>query len=182
MSVNNFTYNETKGVIFDYEDCALGHIISADFALKHGLSRVMELRYGIRAELKRLYGKGNWQGVGHCLISNNGHILNLVVKDKYWMKTSYDRMEEALWDCRKVMEQYGIKKLVIPRIGTGMDELEWSKIHDIIFKVFCTTNLDIRVVYIDEYIDGAVIDADMEKHNFGKDRKNIDGNLEKKYY
>lgn len=180
--LNNFIYNETEGIIFDYENkYALGQCISADFDFKAGLAKVYDARYGVRASLQEIYGKGNWQSKGHCLVSNGGNIFNFVVKDKYWMKTTYDRLEEAFEDCRRQMKAFGVTGLAIPRLGNGMDELEWQKVHDIIFRVFDGSNLEIRVVYINEYIDGAIVDADMEKNNYKK-RDTINGETGKKYY
>ena len=55
-------------------------------------------------------------------------------------------------------------------------------VKQIIVNMFMGTDFDIRIVYLDEFIKGEIIDPDMEKLNFGKDRKHIDGNLEHKYY
>ena len=97
------------------------------------------------------------------------------------MKTTYDRLREAFVECRDLMLACGVTRLAIPRVGNGMDELEWVKVHDIIFEVFDSTDLEVRVVYVNEYIDGDIIDADMEKNNYKK-RRTIDGETAKKYF
>ena len=83
---------------------------------------------------------------------------------------------------KEIAEEKGIWKIAMPRIGYGYDGLEWQDIKDEIMDMFAGTDFDIRIVYLEEYLQGSIIDPDMERMNFGKDRKHIDGNLEKKYY
>jgi hypothetical protein len=70
----------------------------------------------------------------------------------------------------------------MPRIGCGLDKLNWQDVKDIIIDVYGGSDHDLRIVYLKEYYKGSIIDPDMERINFGKDSKHIDGNLEKKYF
>lgn len=181
-----FRYNETPNNLFVYEkEYALAHCISADFSLGIGIARSFNARYGTRADLKSIYGSNVlrfWQGHGFCLISNDGHVFNLVVKGYENQRATYETVREALVDMREAALKAGIKKIAMPRIGCGTEELDWNKVHDIIFEVFDPTDLEIRVAYLDEFISGKVLDPDVEKQAYGKDRQNIDGNTSKKYF
>lgn len=175
--------NETPGNLFDYEnDYALAHCISADFALKTGIAKAFQDRYSTRDELMRLFPHRQWTGKGYCLLTNNEKVFNLVVKGAYFEKPSLITVKAALAHMKEIAEEKGIWKIAMPRIGYGYDGLEWQDIKDEIMDMFAGTDFDIRIVYLEEYLQGSIIDPDMEKMNFGKDRKHIDGNLEKKYY
>ena len=174
--------NETPGNLFDYEnDYALAHCISADFALGAGIAKYFQSRYGTRDELRQRFPH-MWNGHGYCLLTNNDHVFNLVTKHRYFEKPTLNTMREALIHMRIIAEERGIHKIAMPRIGCGLDRLQWQDVKDILMEVYGGSDLDIRVVYLNEYLDGKILDPDTEKINFGKDRQHIDGNLEKKYF
>jgi O-acetyl-ADP-ribose deacetylase (regulator of RNase III) len=175
--------NETPGNLFDYEnDYALAHCISADFALGAGIAKYFQARYGTRDELRQTCFPHVWNGHGYCLLTNNDHVFNLVTKNRYFEKPTLNTMREALIHMRIIAEERGIHKIAMPRIGCGLDRLQWQDVKDILMEVYGGSDLDIRVVYLNEYLDGKILDPDTEKINFGKDRQHIDGNLEKKYF
>ncbi len=174
--------NETPGNLFDYDkEYALAHCISADFALGAGIAKLFQARYSTRDELRQRFPH-HWTGQGYCLVTNNNHVFNLVTKNRYFEKPTLRTVEAALAHMKEIAEQEGIYKIAMPRIGCGLDKLDWQDVKQIIINMFMGTDFDIRIVYLDEYIKGRILDPDMEKVNFGKDRKHIDGNLEHKYY
>ena len=173
--------NETPGNIFDYEkECALAHWIGASSRFDVGLSQFFQKRYHTYDDIKEHHVM-DWQGKGYCILSNNGHVFNLVVKDKQYEVPTLRNVEFALAHMKEIAEEQNIMKIVLPRIGDASG-ITWFEVKNIIINIFMGTNFDIRVVYLDEYIQGKIIDGDIEKYNFGKDRKHIDGNLEKKYF
>jgi hypothetical protein len=170
--------NETPGNIFDYENSyALVNYISADFAFDAGLPKLFQARYSTRDDLRQRFPHYNWDGHGHCLCTNNLHVLNLVTKNRYFEKSTLVAIEEALLQMKEFCEIVDIYKIAMPRIGEN-----WQDVKDIIMNIFMGTNFDIRIVYLNEYYDGHILEPDLELQNFGKDREHIDGNVEKKYY
>lgn len=89
---------------------------------------------------------------GDCLVSNTTGWraeLNLVTKEKYWQKPTYETIRMALEDaeflcCEGTMNDENVK-LAMPRIGCGLDKLEWSKVKAIIAEVFVDTDVEILV-------------------------------------
>lgn len=180
---NMNTLNETPGNLFDYEgECALAHCISADFAFDAGVGQFFQSRYSTRDDLRRRFPHYQWQGHGDCLISNDGNVINLVTKNKVYEKPTLANMREALVSMREVCLERGITKIAMPRIGSGIDGLDWQEVKNIIVDVFMGFEINIRIVYLEDWFNGRILDPDLEKQNFGKDRKNIDGNTSKKYY
>lgn len=171
--------NETPGNLFDYEkDCALAISIGADFNFYGSLTKFFQARYGTRDELRQRFPQYQWNGKGYCLVTNNNHVFNLITKSRYFEKPTLANLREALVSMRDICLTRGITKIAMPRYR----EIEWQEVKDIIVDVFMGFELDIRIVYLDEYIHGRIMNPDLEKQNFGKDRKSIDGNTSKKYY
>lgn len=134
-------------------DHILVHCISADFAMGAGIAKEFTRR-GVKARLIEKF-----QGlieIGDCLITaTTGWQLefNLVTKKKYWQKPTYNSLKAALINAKlyslmvadKGVEKPKPVKLAMPRIGCGLDRLEWSKVKVIIEEVFADTDIEILV-------------------------------------
>ena len=46
---------------------------------------------------------------------------------------------------RKHCEEHDVKMLAMPRIGCGLDKLEWSKVKEMIIHTFKNTNTEVTV-------------------------------------
>lgn len=129
-------------------DYILVHCISADLAMGAGIAKEFTKR-GVKAQLQRKYHKVE---VGDCLVSHATDWdveLSLVTKEKYWQKPTYKTMKMALEDakflcCEGIMSDENVK-FAMPRIGCGLDKLEWSKVKAIIEEVFADTDVEILV-------------------------------------
>lgn len=129
-------------------DYILVHCISADLAMGAGIAKEFARR-GVKAQLQRDYQDIE---VGDCLVSDTTGWraeLNLVTKEKYWQKPTYGTMRMALEDTKslyeEIMSYIETVKLAMPRIGCGLDKLEWSKVKTIIEEVFADTDVEILV-------------------------------------
>lgn len=162
-----FIYNEVRGKLYEYEDeYALAQWVSADFKYQAGGAEVMESRYGTTEQLKEFYPNMLWPNFGHCLPTNDGKVFNLVVCRNYWDTPNYKSVREALQALVVAAESKGVTKVALPRVK-GLD---WSKVHDIIFDVCNVDWLEIKVVYEEEYINGKIIEPDVERIKFERER------------
>ena len=57
-------------------------------------------------------------------------------------------LHKALEDMRRQCEEYGIKKLAMPKIGCGLDRLSWDEVESIIFDVFNDCDIEIVICYL----------------------------------
>lgn len=175
----NFSYNEVAGSIFNYiDDYTLVHCIGADFALNYGLGQFFQARYSTRDELRQAFPHYQWQGKGDCLLTNENKVANLVIKRVSAEKASREYIVESLLKLRDLCEKNGIKKIAMTRICTGYDGYEWQEIHDIIIDIFQSAYIEIKVVYLQEYLDLTVLDGDADALEF----KNRQSDLSKKYF
>lgn len=166
-----FKYNEKPGNIFEYEqEYDLVICADSDFNLDKRMS-IFNKRYKIDAGN---CPHGAWNGVGYC--TQFPHIFMLIVEFRWIDDINLDRLREALYDMREKVLAQGVRKLVMPRWKLGN---EWGEVKDILFEVFGNYDIEILAVYPPQE-EGLLIimDPDLEKQNFGKDRKE----LSKKYY
>ena len=147
-------YREIEGDLFTApKDNILVHCISADHAMGAGIAkRFTEMGIKKAIEDKDII----WNGTGYSIFASCDSCpwltCNLVTKEKYWGKPTYQTLRQALEDLKKglkVLEQY-YNKIAMPQIGCGLDRLEYNKVSEIIKEVFADTNVEITVYNFDK--------------------------------
>lgn len=142
-------YREEKQDLFTVDESyALAHCISADFALGAGIAVEFNQRFNMK---KKLYEKRPdcWKYMqsqnisGMCIVVDN--VLNLVTKERYWHKPTYDSLECSLKSMRAACRHYEIHKVAMPTIGCGLDKLQWEKVSKLIREVFEFDDIEILV-------------------------------------
>ncbi len=146
------TFTEERGDLFAEEimsgGYALCHCISADFALGAGIAKIFA-KMGVKKELSAKFPK-QWQGRGYCLMTEtNGVVVgNLVTKERFFHKPTLETLWQSLEDLRGQALEAKIQRLAMPKIGCGLDKLEWIDVRGIIQDVFAGTDITILVRYI----------------------------------
>ena len=138
-------YNESPGDIFGVVDLsyAFAHCISRDCKMGAGIAKTFNGRY---PGLKSHCLNSNPQvGVAILYEYNGRYIFNLVTKTVYYSKPSYSTMRRALQSMKSYCNDYEIKKIAMPRIGSGLDKLSWRQVRFIIREVFRDTEIEILV-------------------------------------
>lgn len=130
------------------EDYYLAHCISADFGMGKGIVVEFNKRYDMKNRLMTKYPTylSKWQKeniLGDCILE--GNTFNLITKERYWNKPTYDSLETALVIMGLICLEKGIKKIAMPTIGAGLDRLDWDRVKEIIQIVFRNTDVEILV-------------------------------------
>lgn len=115
------------------------HCISFDCKMGAGIAVPMRKKF----KLGSLYKIVNQYPV--CVFHNK--VYNLITKEKYWYKPTYESMEGALESMRVHAIQHDIKYIVMPKIGSGLDRLSWPKVRDMVKEIFKNTDIEILVCY-----------------------------------
>lgn len=141
-------FSEQRGDLFDsdiLENYALCHCISSDFALGAGIAKAFA-QMGVKKQLCEEYQK-NWAGRGYCLMTKtNGVVVgNLVTKERYFHKPTLETLRQALEDFREQIIEMNVNKIAMPKIGCGLDKLDWAEVKNVIREVFETTDFEILV-------------------------------------
>ena len=127
-----------QGDIFDVpRGTYIAHGISGDFSLGAGLAKKIDERYNMRYKLFLKYpfdpGKNNGY-VGKALLIDD--VFNLVDKSHYKQKLDLTDLMAALEDMKAQCIDLGVKKIAMPKIGTGHDHMNWVDVLDIIEDTF----------------------------------------------
>lgn len=152
------TITEVKQDLFTVpKDYTLVHCVSADFAMGAGIAKEFTKRgvkdYLLTDSITLIPEK---ERVGTCVVSfETGWVaeFNLITKEKYWHKPTYDTLRKSLLSAKEVIvsldDRYGeLVKLAMPKIGCGLDKLSWDKVKAIIEEVFADTNIEILMCSI----------------------------------
>jgi len=123
-----------------------------DFALAHCVAQDFQRGSGIAGKFKEEFkGVGELLDqnvtVGGCahLQRNNRYIFYLVTKEVSNGKPTYDTLRASLRTMKLKCLKLGVKKLAIPRIGCGLDKLDWSRVRSSIIEIFQDTGIEIHV-------------------------------------
>ena len=141
-----FAEHYTKG-----ED-VYAHCISSDFALGAGIAKIFREKFPIFVERKqemiRKFPKAKLSGL--FSVASNGYIIvNLVTKKNYWDKPTYETMETSLRSLRQyLMQRPHIKRVLMPRIGCGLDRLNWSRVRVMIENILENVDVEVKVFYL----------------------------------
>lgn len=121
---------------FDKNEYIIVHCISNDWALGAGIALQLKKAFYIR--------KPNYEtSVGTCVFSPN-FVANLITKSHYYKKPTYSSLEGSFISLSKQLQEPKI--LIMPKIGCGLDKLDWSKVSELIEKYLKT--YDVRVCII----------------------------------
>lgn len=135
---------EIKGSLFDApSEFYIAHCISADFALGAGIAKAFRDKLGMKNKLLQEYQQYNVNNIGKALLIDN--CFNLITKELYFHKPTYNSLTSALLDMKKQCAENNITKLAMPKIGCGLDRLEWDKVKPIIERIFFEDSFEVRI-------------------------------------
>ncbi|MBL4952019.1 macro domain-containing protein [Neobacillus sp. YIM B02564] len=121
---------------------ALAHCISADCKLGAGIALQFNKKFPVMKQdlLSRNPKVGEAQAFHGPFL-----IFNLITKEKYWQKPTYKSLTQSLYSMKHQLTQLGFHHLAMPRIGCGLDKLDWPIVRSIIKEVFQDTSIEILI-------------------------------------
>lgn len=136
---------EEKGDLFELKDThLLVHCISRDCALGAGIAS--EFRKYYPEMPNELFEYLSHSAINHKCVIYNYKVANLITKERYFNKPTYDSLRESLIQLREIITtKYKFDKLAMPRIGCGLDRLSWAKVKKIIVEELGMLDIEIVV-------------------------------------
>ena len=139
---------ETRDLFAVPEEYYLAHCISADFGMGKGIVVEFNRRFNMKKRLQSEYPDyiNEWHRKKlsfACILE--GRVFNLVTKERYFHKPTYDSLCGALCNMKLMSVQNGVTKIAMPIIGCGLDRLQWDKVSVIIKEIFDDTDIEILV-------------------------------------
>jgi len=119
----------------------LAHCISEDCAMGAGIAVEFQNKFKLRNKLLQCDPE-------YPMCIQIGRVYNLITKAKYWNKPTYSSLEGAVLMMRELALDKEIKFIAMPKIGCGLDRLQWGKTREIIQEVFKDTDIEILICHL----------------------------------
>jgi len=124
----------------------IAHCIASDFGMGAGIAVQFQKRFGIRSGLIEA-AKYEDSSPGSCILS--GNLFNLITKRKSSGKPTYDTLRSSLIAMReqlgKIPFPLDSPKIIMPKIGCGLDRLQWGKVKEMLFDIFGNDDIEITI-------------------------------------
>ncbi|XP_052241352.1 ADP-ribose glycohydrolase OARD1-like [Dreissena polymorpha] len=141
--LSDFKIIHKKGDLFSCpEDESLAHCVSEDLRMGKGIATLFKKNFEGVPELKAQGKK-----VGDVAILKHGKrfVYYLITKPKYFDKPTYATLEDSLRAMQKHCVEHNVTAVSMPKIGCGLDKLQWPKVEETLMSVFMDTNIVISV-------------------------------------
>lgn len=145
-TVHRFSLREIKGDLFGCpKTSSVAHCVSKNLRMGAGIAPLVVKNRGGRGTLHNQ----NLQVGDVGIVQFNGTFTyHLVTKDMHYDKPTLLSLEESLMNMKEHMISNKVTELSIPRIGSGLDKLQWKDVLELIYKVFQETDITITVYYL----------------------------------
>ena len=131
---------EHKDLFTVDESYYLAHCIASDLRMGAGIAVPMQKIFDLR---RQILASGKHADGLTCILT--GRVFNLITKRLSSGKPTHEALEFALIKMRKLVEAHGVKKIAMPKIGCGLDRLQWGKVKVSLQNVFKDTDVEILV-------------------------------------
>lgn len=131
-----------KGDLFTSKN-SLAHCISKDLVMGAGIAVIFSRKWGDEIRDEDIYRN---TPIGECLtveVENSRYVFNLITKKYCYLKPNILAVEKAIIDMFKDAKALGIKVISMPKIGCGLDKLQWGNVSELIEKY--QGNIDVEV-------------------------------------
>lgn len=137
--------------LFDCKCDAYVHCISQDCALGAGIAKTFKQRYPyLKRSLIKSFAEDKLAFPFSTIYFDREqpNVINMVTKERYFHKPTYESFLSALYDVRYLCLQFNFNTIAMPKIGCGLDRLQWDEVKDMIHEVFDEMDIDIIVCYL----------------------------------
>ena len=144
--VETFEYHEKVADIFSSSD-SLAHCVSSDFKMSAGIAHTFRRKYPTNyPKFGTLHQKSLWP---QLLESSQRYIYHLLIKVRFFHKPTYCSLRTSLAALRRHAEDNDVKAISMPKLGCGIDQLEWHLVRKLLKEQFATTQIRLTVYMLD---------------------------------
>ncbi|XP_066149850.1 biorientation of chromosomes in cell division protein 1-like 1 isoform X2 [Euwallacea fornicatus] len=137
--------NEIVGDLFDQpKDFSLAHCVAEDLRMGSGIAVAFKRDFKSLPELLDQKAKQGGLAILHDDKANR-YVYYLITKRESTAKPTYLSLWKSLWKMRQHFRENDVKKVAVPRLGCGLDRLEWDKVKSMLECLFKDMDIEIRV-------------------------------------
>ena len=81
----------------------------------------------------------------HPTVVKTGRIFNLITKSRSGGKPTLNALHQTIIMMRDIAIQEDIKQIAMPKIGCGLDRLQWGNVREILKSEFVNTDIEIYI-------------------------------------
>ena len=148
---NDFELKVIFGDLFNAPDqtTSLAHCVSRDLKMGKGIAKLFRDKFGRTNELAQANAKIGESAILKLNNNPNRFIYNMVTKEKYSDFPTYDSLQESLIFTRDHATKNKVHHIAMPKIGCGLDKLNWNAVRTLIKNIFLDTDIKISVYHLD---------------------------------
>ena len=130
---------------------SIGHCISADAQMSKGFAQFLSERIPrLRRTCRRTHLLKDqvfpfWDSL------SRRYIYNLVTKEKYSDKPDLQTLAATLRSMQPHVTMHGVSTIAIPKIGCGLDQMNWQDVVKLLRDIFAYSDVQIVVYSLDEH-------------------------------
>ncbi len=139
--------DEIEGDVFTSQK-SLAHCVSADLEMSKGIAKEFDERFGNKDVLHEQFVQPGGVAILDSLYHGGDEktfVYYLVTKKKYFQKPKLHILRLSLECMRNHALKNNVDIISMPRIGTGLDKLDWRNVKQTLFEVFENTGIKIQV-------------------------------------
>lgn len=140
--------NEIQGDLFTDKNGGkdnLAHCVSKDLRMGKGIATIFKDRFGQIDHLK--HQNKNPGEVAHLQIGDR-FIFYLITKERYFEKPEYTDLYLSLVALKDLCVANKLKSVSMPKLGCGLDKLEWNMVKMYMETIFKNVNIELNVYYL----------------------------------
>ena len=144
---------------------SIGHCISADAQMSKGFAQFLSERVPRLSRTCRRAHLLKDQVFPFWDSSSRRYIYNFVTKEKYSDKLDLKTLATTLQNMQAHATMHGVSTIAIPKIGCGIDHMNWQDVVKLLRNIFAYSAIRIVVYSIDEHaIHAMSAEGDPEFH------------------
>jgi O-acetyl-ADP-ribose deacetylase (regulator of RNase III) len=137
-----------KGDLFTQsdKDSSLAHCVAKDLRLGAGIALLFKKKFG---SVDKLRDQNPEVGSVVFLEREGRFIYNLVTK-QYSSRClpTLENLKKSLVAMKEHALKHEVKMISMPKIGSGLDKLDWDLVLNVIKEVFSDTNISLKIFYL----------------------------------
>lgn len=150
------SYTERKGNLFSLNknEYIFAHCIASDLRWGAGIAPILIKEFDAVSQCRykddggEVTEKLTAPGI-LPVTTSKGTFVNLLTKENTYGKPTHSNVVVALSKLFIFMKEHNYTKLAMPKIGCGLDGLEWEKVSDYIKSIFGPSDIDVTIMYKD---------------------------------